>query len=221
MSPRTFAAFSKFDLNTSKSPNVKVVYFVERHNFHVEWHLRFGVEMCEKAWSTLRVTIHRRSEICHLGMQFVHNWLRKKPYALCKSCRGMLDLQLSYSNFCALQFNFLEFWSVKQGYTEILRPHTELHTPEHGAPRLARAPPPGTRAMGPTWTPRPHGLHAENTGALDDAPPTSLPHPAHATCSRSPHRPPTLSPPYRSRKSPSPTAHTATPQFSHRLELSY
>jgi hypothetical protein len=41
MSPGTFAAFSKFHLNTSKSPNVKVVYFVEGHTFHVEWHLRF------------------------------------------------------------------------------------------------------------------------------------------------------------------------------------
>jgi hypothetical protein len=115
MSPGTFAAFSKFHLNTSNSPNVKVVYFVGEHNFHVEWHLRFGVEIREKAWSTPRVTIHRRPEICHLGMQFVHKRLRKRPYALCKSCRGMLDLQLSYSNFCALQLNFLEFWSVKQG----------------------------------------------------------------------------------------------------------
>jgi hypothetical protein len=115
MSPGTFAAFSKFHLNTSNSPNVKVVYFIGEHNFHVEWRLRFGVEIREKAWSTPRVTIHRRPEICHLGMQFVHKRLRKRPYALCKSCGGMLDLQLSYSNFCALQLNSLEFWSVKQG----------------------------------------------------------------------------------------------------------
>jgi hypothetical protein len=61
MSPRTFAAFSKFDLNTSKSPNVKVVYFVEGHNFHVEWHLRFGVEMCEK--------LGQRLELLFIGAQ--------------------------------------------------------------------------------------------------------------------------------------------------------
>jgi hypothetical protein len=48
MSAGTFAAFSKFHLNTSNSPNTKVVCFVEGHNFHVEWHLKFGVEMCEK-----------------------------------------------------------------------------------------------------------------------------------------------------------------------------
>jgi hypothetical protein len=73
LAPGTFAAFSKFHLNTSKSPNVEVVYFVEGHNFHVDWHLTFGVEVREKAWSMPRVTIHQRPEICHLGMQFVHN----------------------------------------------------------------------------------------------------------------------------------------------------
>jgi hypothetical protein len=48
MSAGTFAAFSKFPLNTSNSPNTKVVCFVEGHNFHVEWNLKFGVEVCEK-----------------------------------------------------------------------------------------------------------------------------------------------------------------------------
>jgi hypothetical protein len=47
------------------------VYFVEEHNFHVEWHLRFGVEIREKASSTPRVTIHRCPENNNLGMQFV------------------------------------------------------------------------------------------------------------------------------------------------------
>jgi hypothetical protein len=59
MSPGTFAVFSKFHLNTSKYPNVKVVYFVEGQKFHVEWHLRFGVEIGEKPWSPLPGTIHR------------------------------------------------------------------------------------------------------------------------------------------------------------------
>jgi hypothetical protein len=36
MSPEAFVVLSKFHLNTSKYPNVKVVYFVEGHNFHVE-----------------------------------------------------------------------------------------------------------------------------------------------------------------------------------------
>jgi hypothetical protein len=40
---KTFVAFSKFHLNTSNSPNVKDVQFVEGHSFHVEWHLTFEV----------------------------------------------------------------------------------------------------------------------------------------------------------------------------------
>jgi hypothetical protein len=41
MSSGTFATFSKFHLNTSKSPNTKVVQFVEGHNFHADWHFKF------------------------------------------------------------------------------------------------------------------------------------------------------------------------------------
>jgi hypothetical protein len=41
MSSGTFVVFSKFHLNTSKSTNMKVVQFVEEHNFHVYWHFKF------------------------------------------------------------------------------------------------------------------------------------------------------------------------------------
>jgi hypothetical protein len=162
MSPGTFVAFSKFHLNSSNSPNVKVVYFVEEHNFHVEWHLRFRVEMREKAWSTLVVTIHRRPENLHLGMQFVQKWLRKTPYALCRSCRGMLDLQLSYSNLGALQFNFLEKTAVEQGNPEMFprrnallrdvarrRAPDRAPTPLAGPGRRGRLPSTGPRVVGP------------------------------------------------------------------------
>jgi hypothetical protein len=150
MSPRTFATFSKFHLNTSNSPNVKVVYFVGEHNFHVEWHLRFGVEMCEKPRSMLPGTIHRRPEICQLGIAFVHKWLRKTPYALCRSCRGMLDLQLSYSNLGALQFKFLEKTAVKQGNPEMIsRRNVLLHdVARRQAPDRAPAPLAGPRRRG-------------------------------------------------------------------------
>jgi hypothetical protein len=50
--------------------------------------------MREKAWSMPRVTIHQCLEICQLGMKFVQKWLRKRPYALYRSCRGMQYLQL-------------------------------------------------------------------------------------------------------------------------------
>jgi hypothetical protein len=48
MSAGTFAALSKFSLNTSNSPNTKVVYFVEGHIFHVERHCWFEVQIGEK-----------------------------------------------------------------------------------------------------------------------------------------------------------------------------
>jgi hypothetical protein len=48
MSSETFAAFSKIRLNTSKSTNMKVVMFVEGHNFHVDWHFQFWEEKGEK-----------------------------------------------------------------------------------------------------------------------------------------------------------------------------
>jgi hypothetical protein len=76
--------------------------------------------MHEKAWSTLVVTVHRRPENSQVGMHFVHSWLRKRPYTLCKSCKGILDLQLSYSNLSALQFNFLEKTTVEQGHPEMI-----------------------------------------------------------------------------------------------------
>jgi hypothetical protein len=44
MSSGTFSTFSKFHLNISKSTNMKVVQFVEGHNFHVGWHFQFWVE---------------------------------------------------------------------------------------------------------------------------------------------------------------------------------
>jgi hypothetical protein len=37
----TFAVFSKFHQNTSKSTNMKVVQFVEGHNFNVGWYFQF------------------------------------------------------------------------------------------------------------------------------------------------------------------------------------
>jgi hypothetical protein len=66
---RPFVAFSKFHLNTSNSPNIKVVQLFMGHNFHVEWHFKFEVEMGEKSWSMLEGTIQRCHEKFQLGAQ--------------------------------------------------------------------------------------------------------------------------------------------------------
>jgi hypothetical protein len=71
--------------------------------------------MCEKAWSTPLGTIHWSREFCKVPLHFMQNLLIKTLYGLCKCCRGSADLQLSYSNLGALQFNFLEKNLVKAG----------------------------------------------------------------------------------------------------------
>jgi hypothetical protein len=73
--------------------------------------------MGEKCMSTPRVTIHRHPENSQLGMRFVHNWLGKRPYTLCRSGRGIGDLQLCYSPLGPLQFKNLEKNPFKQGQT--------------------------------------------------------------------------------------------------------
>jgi hypothetical protein len=60
--PRTFAAFSNFHLNTSKSANIKVVHLLEGHTIHSWWHLKFWVEIAQKCGQLQSSNIHRRQE---------------------------------------------------------------------------------------------------------------------------------------------------------------
>jgi hypothetical protein len=108
VSAGTFAAFSKFHLNTSNSPNTKVVCFVEGHNLHVQWHLKFGAEMCEKRKSTPANTIHWSRVFCKVPLHFMQNPLIKTLYGLCKNGRGSADLKLWYKLFVALQLRKIE-----------------------------------------------------------------------------------------------------------------
>jgi hypothetical protein len=78
MSAGTFVAFSKVSLNTSNSPNTKVVYFVEGHTFHVGWHCWFEVQIGEKFKSTLVGTTHWSREILHLDIQICAEMAEKK-----------------------------------------------------------------------------------------------------------------------------------------------
>jgi hypothetical protein len=121
--------------------------------------------MREKAWSTLVVTAHRRPENSQVGMHFVHNWLIKRPCALCKSCKGILDLQLSYSNLGALQFNFLEKTTVEQGHPEmisrrnaLLRDVARRQAPDHAPAPLAGPRRRGTAATAGPTAPAPTSL---------------------------------------------------------------
>jgi hypothetical protein len=88
MSSGTFAAFSKFHLNTSKSTNMKVAQFVEGHNFHVDWHFKFWAEKGEKRGQLTASLVHRDMAAYKVWQQIVQNPLTKTLYGLCKSCRG-------------------------------------------------------------------------------------------------------------------------------------
>jgi exopolyphosphatase/pppGpp-phosphohydrolase len=88
MSSGTFAAFSKIHLNTSKYTFMKVVHLVEGHNFHVDWHFKFGVEIGEKLDRLSLPPVHRDRPAFKVGTTFLQNPLRKTLYGFCESCRG-------------------------------------------------------------------------------------------------------------------------------------
>jgi hypothetical protein len=116
-----FAAFFKFHLNTSKSPNVKVVYFVEGHNFHVEWHCWFEVQIGEKCRSTPPGTVHWSRVFCKVPLHFMQNPLIKTLYALSRSCRGSRNLEFSYKSFGPLLLKNFEKRAVKQCYFDVFQ----------------------------------------------------------------------------------------------------
>jgi hypothetical protein len=79
MSSGTFATFSEFHLNTSKSTNMKVVQFVEGHNFHVDWHFKFWVEKDEKCGQRSASPIPQNVVTFKVWLQFMQNLLRETP----------------------------------------------------------------------------------------------------------------------------------------------
>jgi hypothetical protein len=88
MSSGTFAAFSKFLLNTSKSTLMKVVHLVEGHNFHVDWHFKFWVEIGEKLDRLTVSPVFQNRAAFKVGTTFLQNPSRKTLDGHYGSCRG-------------------------------------------------------------------------------------------------------------------------------------
>jgi hypothetical protein len=88
MSSGTFDAFSKVHLNTSKSTFMKVVHLVEGHNFHVDWHFKFWVEIGEKLDRLTVPPVLQNRPAFRVGTTFLPNLLRKALDGLYESCRG-------------------------------------------------------------------------------------------------------------------------------------
>jgi hypothetical protein len=49
------------------------VYLVEGHNFHVEWHCRFEVQIDEKCKSMSACTVHQGRDFGQVSLQFMTN----------------------------------------------------------------------------------------------------------------------------------------------------
>jgi hypothetical protein len=77
MSSGTFASFSKLQLNTSKSTNMKVAQFVEGHNFHVGWHFQFWVEGGGNLGQLSATPVHWHRLAFKLWLQFMQKLLGK------------------------------------------------------------------------------------------------------------------------------------------------
>jgi hypothetical protein len=88
MSSGTFAAFSKIHLNTSKFIFMKVVHLDEGHNFHVDWHFKFWVEIGEKLDRLSAPPVSWSRAAFKVGTTFLPNTSRKTLDGLYKSCRG-------------------------------------------------------------------------------------------------------------------------------------
>jgi hypothetical protein len=66
---------------------MKVVQLVEGHNFHVDWHFKFCVEIGENLGQP-PVPVHRNRAAFKVWQRFVQNPGRKTLDGLCESCRG-------------------------------------------------------------------------------------------------------------------------------------
>jgi hypothetical protein len=96
---RNFCRVLQNSLKHLKSTFTKIVQFVERHNFHVDWHSKFWEEKGEKLDQLAVPPIHRHQLAFKVDKPSVQNLLRKTPYGLCESCRGS-----EIYNFCIQRF---------------------------------------------------------------------------------------------------------------------
>jgi hypothetical protein len=113
----TFAAFSKFHLNTSKSANIKVVHLFEGHTFHNWWHLRFGVEIGEILSQTQLLLFTSTMKTPTFRCSLCSNDWVKHHMAIVNVVEGNLLYDFGTQSF-EVWFEFLELLAVKQTQTE-------------------------------------------------------------------------------------------------------
>jgi hypothetical protein len=67
---------------------MKVVHLDEGHNFHVDWHFKFWVEIGAKVDRLTVPPVHRDMPAFKVGTTFLQNPSSKTLDDLYKSCRG-------------------------------------------------------------------------------------------------------------------------------------
>jgi hypothetical protein len=93
----TFAAFSKFHLNTSKSTNMKVVQFFEGHNFPVDWHFQIWEEKGHKCGRLPAAPVHQDMATFNFGKLFLQIRWEKHYRAFVKVVKGSCWRKISTS----------------------------------------------------------------------------------------------------------------------------
>jgi hypothetical protein len=67
---------------------MKVVHLVEGHNFHVDWHFKFWVEIGKKLDGLAVPPVFQNRPTFEVGTTFLPNPSRKTLDDLYESCRG-------------------------------------------------------------------------------------------------------------------------------------
>jgi hypothetical protein len=67
---------------------MKVVHLVEEHDFHVDWHFKFGEEKHEKLDPRSASPVHEHVLAFNVGNCFLQNLLRKTLHSLFENDRG-------------------------------------------------------------------------------------------------------------------------------------
>jgi hypothetical protein len=112
----TFAAFSKFHLNTSNSTNIKVVQLFEGHNFHVGWHFKFLVAKGEKLRQLQFSLIISTLQNPNFAWRSCSNRREKHRTTFANVVEGCLIYNFCIYHFVA-QFNFFEKITVNRELT--------------------------------------------------------------------------------------------------------
>jgi hypothetical protein len=163
VSSGTFAAFSKFHLNTSKSTFMKVVQLVEGHNFRVEWHFKcwakkgenlvncqqllfpetewhskFGCQLCKIRWEK-----HRTAFVKVVGGSEIYNF----------PIHHFVHFYSSFWRFLRSNRSTVErFWADRTLRHDVVRPATSASGPRPRLPE-APAPSPGRSRTEARWNP--------------------------------------------------------------------